>query len=138
MHKTINYHITRLKPKYNIMKNLKLFLLATAAILFITACKKDDEGNKVTYYKTIGEGYVWDVTNNRPIKDAKITVTSVYGTELLFSVPKTTNTFTTNENGYYKIRFIKKVYDGLFFLWCKVTRYWFNWALPPPLPIAVG
>jgi threonyl-tRNA synthetase len=60
------------------MKHInKIILLATATILF-TACQKDDEGNHVTYYKTIGEGYIYDATNNVPLTEAKITVISTY------------------------------------------------------------
>ena len=108
------------------MKNSRFIYNAVAVllvgILFVAyGCQKDDQGNRVTYYKTIGEGYIYDGTNNKPLKGAKITVTSVYnGIEGPFYTPKTINTFTTDENGYYQFRFIKRV--GIY----KVVTYWFK------------
>jgi len=117
------------------MKNLKLFLVAIVAIFFIAACQKDDEGNRVTYYKTIGEGYIYDGKYNRPLKGATVTVESICGTEILFYMPKTQNTFTTDENGYYQVRFVKRANVGAFFnSWVKTTHYIFEYGHGPMIP----
>ena len=114
-----------------------LLCLVVVGVFVTYGCEKDENGNRVTYYKTVGEGYVWDITNNKPIKGATITVESTYGSFL--GAIYTKNTFTTDEKGYYKIRFIKKVYDGPLYGWCKVTAYWFEITdlgpmIPPPPP----
>ena len=103
-------------------------LMTSAIILLSVSCQKDENGNRVTYYKTIGEGYVWDETNNKPFKDVIITVTSPYGTSS-WAIPRIEETFTTDENGYYQIRFPKRVNNK------KVTLYLFKTGLSTPPPI---
>jgi len=113
------------------MKNLKLFLVATAAFLFIMACEKDENGNRVTYYKTIGEGYIWDEENNRPLEGVKITVISFTGVSdewFSWAIPSTQESFTTDEKGYYQLRFAKRV--GVY----KVEKYGLILNHIPPLP----
>jgi len=124
------------------MKNMKLILLAITAVLLTATCKKeiDDQGNKVTYYKTIGEGYIVERDNNKPIEGVKIVVTSFTcigcGGMLYFGKPglSTEETFITDENGYYQIRFAKKV-KGKKVEAYKVELNHFS-ALPPPTPPA--
>jgi outer membrane protein assembly factor BamE (lipoprotein component of BamABCDE complex) len=118
------------------MKKIKLILLVTATTLFFAACQKASDGTHVTYYKTIGEGYVFDGKLNQPIKDARIIVrTAVEGSGGLFGIPTIKDTFATDKNGYYKIRFIKKGYTTraaeLYTLECG------SYLLPPP-PLLIG
>jgi len=126
------------------MKHIRLFLLATVVFLLFSAasCEKSDNGFKVTYYKTVGEGYVYDGVNNKPIKGAKIVVHTVVGDGsgsgmLAFGPSTIRDTFSTNENGYYQVRFIKKAYDGVLFGWNKATIYSLivpSDLIPPPPP----
>ena len=119
------------------MKNIRTILLTTTvAVLLTTAsCEKDENGNRITYYKTIGEGYIYERDNNKPLKGVKITVissTSIItsgGTMLLGNCcPHTQETFTTDENGYYKIRFAKRIGNR------KVETYRVELNPIPPLP----
>ena len=127
----------------NIVKRSMAGMLCLLVIgLFISSsCEKDDQGNRVTYYKTVGEGYIVERDNNKPIKGIKITVISrtcsftgndTWGLDWC-SRPYTQETFTTDENGYYQLRFAKRV--GIY----KVENYRFELnhypALSyPPLP----
>ena len=100
------------------MKNLKtqipILLLLLSSIFICTNCEESADGYKVIYYKTTGEGYVYDGTLNKPIKGAKISVeTSFDRSGELFGPPIVRDTFVTDEKGYYKIRFIKKAKVGL-------------------------
>ncbi|MDR2979762.1 MAG: pollen Ole e 1 allergen/extensin family protein [Bacteroidales bacterium] len=109
------------------MKTLKLILMAS--ILLCASCDKDNA--RRTYYKTIGEGYIYDGTNNKPLEGATITVISAYGSEMLWHVPTVEETFTTDKNGYFKVKFVKRVGGD------KVTKYTFSPSMnldnsPPP------
>lgn len=112
------------------MKAKNLILIVTL-FLCCTACKKNQEGDWATYYKTVGEGYIYDATNNIPLKGASITVRSSFDNFMMY-VPKTEETFYTDENGYYQIRFMKRAKDG------KVLKYSFEVGsgpmIPPPPP----
>jgi hypothetical protein len=117
------------------MKNTtKVILLATITILF-AACQKERtaSGSKVTYHKTIGEGYIYDAANNIPIKDAKnVVITACNG-----AMSTVTDTFATDKNGCYQIRFIKKAYTGLLGSWYEAVKYTLKVPrdlIPPPLP----
>ena len=102
------------------MRKISIILTAltvSAIILTSLSCEKDDQGQRVTYYKTVGEGYIYERDNNKPIKGMKITVTSNTGISEWVSSPWTKETFTTDENGYYQIRFAKRVSGD------KVKRY---------------
>ncbi|MDR0367621.1 MAG: hypothetical protein LBH82_00595 [Bacteroidales bacterium] len=110
------------------MKKVILFTM-TGIILLCASCEKNQEGDRTRYYKTTGEGYIWDVTNNRPVAGATITVTTTLNAIVNF---KTEETFTTDETGYYQIRFMKRAKDG------KVLQYGFEVGsgpmIPPPPP----
>ena len=92
------------------MKYLKLILSISIILLLCTSCEKNQEGDWATYYKTIGEGYIWDGTNDKPLTGAPIIVTTVFegGWRIFEHVPHTKETFTTDENGFYQIRFMKR------------------------------
>jgi hypothetical protein len=111
------------------MKTIKLILTASIILLLCVSCEKNQEGNWSTYYKTVGEGYIWDATNNRPLEGASITVNSCFSGSDWY-VPVVKETFYTDENGYYRIRFVKRARDG------KVLLYGFDishaGATPPP------
>jgi len=83
-------------------------LVVVGLCLSAVSCEKDENGNRVTYYKTEGEGYIFYRDSNKPIEGIKIIVTSSTGAGW-FSMPYTKETFITDKNGYYKIRFAKRV-----------------------------
>ena len=98
------------------MKNMKLILLAIVAVLLTATCEKDENGQRITYYKTIGEGYIYERDGDKPLKGVKITVISRTSSftgsdpwELSVSRPYTQETFTTDKNGHYQLRFAKRV-----------------------------
>jgi len=94
------------------MKNLKLFLVATAAILFITACKKDENGNRITYYKNkTGEGYVFFKFKNdsiAPVENVKIEIES-YTVGMFSTITRHYDYVYTDNNGKYFFTFVKKI-----------------------------
>jgi hypothetical protein len=97
------------------MKNLKKHiptLFISLSLLFIcTTCKEKEDYYDVTYYKTIGTGYVfmYDSTcNSYPVQGAEIEVSTGLGyTGGFLSPPLPKETFITDETGKYQIRFIK-------------------------------
>lgn len=101
-----------------------------ACILLCLSCEKIYEHK--TYYKTIGEGYVFDVTdsaNIKPIKGATITVrSSFYLSDNLLGKSPVEENFYSDENGYYQIQFIKQTYDDGFIH--DVKHYSFRVKLP--------
>jgi len=108
----------------------KIYLLLIASILLCLSCEKLYE--KKTYYKTIGEGYVFDVTDPsdiKPLKGATILVRSFFsGGDDLFGTSPAEEEFTSDENGYYQVRFIKRThYD-------KVQSYIFRVRKVPSQP----
>ena len=127
------------------MKKLKThipILLMLLSMSFVCAtCEKDENGNKVTYYKTIGEGYIYDGENNRPLKGVKITMISSTSSNpggTMLSLSNThgiSETITTNENGYYKIRFLKRI-NGHKVNWYRLglLAAYPSPMLPPPPP----
>ena len=103
--KTINVTLKRIK-KFPIF--FALFLTA----LFFTACKDNDDENKIYYYDVYGEGYVYYRDTNLPVKGLEIQLkTGLYGgytAELFINNP--IDTFYTDSKGYYRLHFIKKAY----------------------------
>ena len=113
----------------------KIYFLLIASILLGFSCKKDDYGNSVTHYKTIGKGYIFERDSNKPVKGVKIIVkyctniTSCYeGLGFMGTEDIAQETFTTDENGYYQFRFAKRV-NGY-----KVNSYRFGVEADPVLP----
>jgi hypothetical protein len=92
------------------MKNLKrnplLFkLLIIGIICIITACVKPE---KRTYYKTIGIGYVYNETNNKPLKGVSIEILNYFicpGWGCLWD----SDTVVTDDNGYFQVRFMENL-----------------------------
>ena len=117
----------------NVAKRGTVGILCMVVVgLTAMSCEKDSKGHTITRYKTVGEGYIWDATNNRPLKDATITVSSCFSHGGWFAETPSKETFTTDANGYYQIRFIKKVKNE------KVFQFLFEVGsgpmLPPPPP----
>jgi hypothetical protein len=95
------------------MKNVKLILLAIAAILFTTAaCEKDENGNRITYYKNkTGEGYVFYKFENdsiAPIANAKTQIES-YIRGWFTTFTSHFDYVYTDNNGKYSFKFVKKI-----------------------------
>jgi len=88
--------------------------LVVVSLFVAYGCEKEEDYDAITYYDAVGIGYVFrcDVDGNmmHPIQDAEITVTTSLensGSGLLsISLPK--ETFTTDVNGKYQVRFIKR------------------------------
>jgi len=116
------------------MKKFTIIFIATILLCF--SCEKDDDGNRVTYYKTIGEGYIFERDNNKPLQGVKITIRSCTNASPGFltsgSWPAIEETFITDENGYFQLRFPKRINHY------KVEIYRVHLlpysALPPPPP----
>ena len=129
----MNAHTLKQNQKNKLKKRNLLLLIPLLLILplLFTFCGKEDGK---TYYKIKGEGYIFDATNNKPIEGATITVrTSVERETYLFSfgpVRPEDETFVTDANGYYQIRFIKKYNNR------KATQYNFAENHCPNLPIS--
>jgi hypothetical protein len=127
----MNTH-TRNQNQKNKLKKRNLLLLIPLLLilpLLFTFCGREDGK---TYYKIKGEGYIFDSTNNKPIEGATITVrTGVKGGGGLFGIygPED-ETFVTDANGYYQIRFIKKYKNRI------ITHYNFAVSHGPNLPIS--
>lgn len=106
------------------MKKTLPITLLLVMVLFLS-CDKIYE--KKTYYKTIGEGYVYDGTNNIPLKGATVTIYSCFPDYGWFGPETAEETFTTDTNGYYQIRFIKRTHNE------KVGKYLFGVGRGPIL-----
>ena len=95
------------------MKKLKkqIQILLLLCLLFICAACGEDYDD-VTYYKTVGIGYVfmYDTLGNlQPVRGAEITVINSLGYSGGFlSPPNPKETFITDETGKYQVRFIKR------------------------------
>ena len=96
------------------MKKLKkqIQILLLLCLLFICSACASEDYDDVTYYRTVGIGYVfmYDTLGNlQPVKGAEIEVTTVLkGVGGIFSEPLPKETFTTDETGKYQVRFIKR------------------------------
>ena len=95
----------------NRIKFIILPLLFAAAFY---ACKPKEKYEDVTYYKTIGIGYVFMYDDKDsllyPIQGAKITITTRLDRPYsgFLSPPQPKETFITDVNGKYQVRFIKR------------------------------
>ena len=122
------------------MRKLKTYipiLLILLSISFLcTTCggEINENGTRITYYKAIGEGYMYDGKKNIPLKGDTIIVVSCFDGGFIWGRSTERETFTTDENGYYQVRFPKQVRN-----W-KVDQYLFEYRggsmipQPPPPP----
>jgi len=98
------------------MKKFILFLLPLlASFALLTACQKEDP----IYYKITGEGYVYDKVTKEPVPFIDVAVMSCNNStgdtnpylSLKPDRPCIIETFSTDENGFYQVRFAKR-YNG--------------------------
>jgi len=83
------------------MKKLTLFLIPLFVLL--TACQKEGP----IYYKATGEGCVYSLSTKKPVPFCSVGVNNYPNTTGYGSQP-TSEVFTTDENGFYRVRFIKR------------------------------
>ena len=91
-----------------LQKYIKVTLFLAATICLCMHCKKEDY-YKITYYDAIGEGYVFrsDSLNNlTPVPSTTVWLR----TELELELPAQyiDEALTTDSNGMYQVRFIKR------------------------------
>jgi len=111
--------------KIKTIKTIKTIYLC--CIFFIIAGCKEDQYNNVIYYDTIGEGYIfmYDSLGNLlyPMQGVEVAVTTDWSYvdngysnvrvslcwtfSLGPSFPSITDSFTTNNEGRYQVRFVK-------------------------------
>jgi len=91
-------------------------LILFVSILLCISCEKDDNGQRISYYKNkIGEGYVFIKFKNdsiAPVKNAKIRIefwahSGMSG--ILSSRIKHSDYFNTDNNGKYSFIFLKRI-----------------------------
>ena len=86
---------------------------------------------KTTYLPEVGIGYVfmYDTTNNTsyPVEGAKVTVDNIYRSYGLSGkiISLAINTYTTNAEGLYQVRFVEKRTCDAGALEWECNRYWF-------------
>jgi len=90
-----------------------LLCLVVVGVFVAYGCEKKEKYEDVTYYETIGVGYVFicDSIGWHPASGAEITVKTNLGYSgdgLTPSLPK--ETFITDKTGRYQIRFIKRTH----------------------------
>ena len=96
------------------MRSIRTILLATAvAVLFSAAsCEKDENGNRITYYKKkTGEGYVFYKFKNdsvAPIANAKTQIES-YTVGMFSTITNHFDYVCTDSNGKYSFKFVKTI-----------------------------
>jgi hypothetical protein len=94
------------------MKKHKILVALLSIALICTACDRENEYKDIIYYKAIGVGYVFtcDSKSCYPLQGAKVNVTAHNGTGGLFGISyPVTETYTTDAQGCYKVRFVKSV-----------------------------
>jgi len=83
------------------MKKLTLFLIPLLVLL--TACQKEGP----IYYKASGEGYVYSLSTKKPVPFGSVGVINYSNSSGFGSHPNVEH-YSTNENGFYRVRFIKR------------------------------
>lgn len=89
-------------------KHISILTLLLNILFICTAC--EEKYDDVTYYKTIGVGYVfiYDSTGNlQPVQGAIEVTTSLDGWGL-FGPPTFKEVFTIDKTGRYQVRFVKR------------------------------
>ena len=88
--------------------------LVVVGLFVAYGCEKEEDYDAITYYNAVGIGHVFECDANGnvllPIQDTEITVTTgLEGTQGLFGTASTfKETYTTDVNGKYQVRFIKR------------------------------
>jgi len=84
------------------MKKLTLFLIPL--FLLLLSCNREEH----VYYKTIGEGYVYSLSTKTPVPFCHVGVHNLPANISGFGSHPNVETFTTDKNGFYRVRFIKR------------------------------
>ncbi|MCL2132375.1 MAG: hypothetical protein FWH36_08020 [Lentimicrobiaceae bacterium] len=118
------------------MRNIKIVLLTATAILFTaTSCQKDENGNRITYYKNkTGEGYVFYKFKNdsiAPIVNAKTQIES-YRFGMFSTLTNHFDYVYTDNSGKYSFKFVKKINEK------KIDGYYICSPYPVDVPINPG
>lgn len=87
---------------------LFLVLLLTAMMCLHVACKK---ANNPIYYETVGVGYVYDATNNRPLPGIIIAISYYSSSSAWFPISNKTDFAVTDATGCYQVHFIEKMWS---------------------------
>jgi len=98
------------------MKNLKLFLVATAAVLLFTAASCEKENEIIYYNNVIGEGWLASKSPFEPsisLMESHLRISLVQQTRKslgMFDDPIShTDVITTDGNGHFTCRFVKSI-----------------------------
>ena len=98
-------------------RTVKVFpaMLVLGLIVFgltATNCEKEEDYDAVTYYDAIGEGWVfqYDSSSLSPVQGAVIVVTTSLEGGSWLSPPNPKETFITDVDGKYQVRFIKRTH----------------------------
>jgi hypothetical protein len=91
------------------MKKQKFKILFSCAVLLFAACGEYDKEKGWYYHKAMGEGYVFYKETNEPAPFASVHVSACFPSTGYFSVGCKDEYYKADENGYYKVKFIKKV-----------------------------
>ena len=90
-------------------KTLKYILLIFFAAMFFSSCELFD--NETAYFNVEGEGYVYYEDTKLPADSARVMVMYHFPSHDILTTIPVEKKYYTDENGYYKIKFLKKV-DG--------------------------
>lgn len=94
------------------MKTLKLIAITSIIMLLCISCEKDENGNRITYYKNkTGEGYVFYKFENdsiAPIESVKIGIES-YIVEMFSTITRHFDYVNIDNNGKYSFNFVKNI-----------------------------
>ena len=108
------------------MKNFFNFFFLPFLLIGIiftqTTCEKQ---SYPTYHKTVGTGYVYDETNNIPLKGVAIEMQSFYKSKwsLFGGVLWHSDTVFSDNNGYFRVKFMDNLTEDI-----KIIHYSFNIA----------
>jgi hypothetical protein len=88
------------------MKQLIIFL---AMPLLFAACGDLFEPDGTYYFDVEGEGYVYNEVTNEPISNMEVSVMTTFENKGYATQQPVWEDFTTDENGYFRVRFIRRI-----------------------------
>ena len=86
------------------MKRLIIFLV----IPLLAACVLFEDDDRRTYFKAEGVGYVYNWHTKEPEQNAIIYVAYGFESRNFGTIPPGYETFRSDENGYFRVRFLKR------------------------------
>ena len=101
-------------------------------LLLCVFCASCGDDCKTTYRPEVGIGFVfmYDTNNNTsyPVEGAKITVKNIYKTFGLLgkTIDLATNTYTTDTEGKYQVRFLEKGCSEGEEVYCNLYRFYYE------------